>query len=155
VKPLVDHSFLRQLEDHDQGLQLISVHHTGTAGALRELFRFRTEFYRCLTLAPGEDAAILTAGQLRHTIARLVAAGHWHPGDPDIWIVADAGYDGPRLAHLWPACLFRYWCGCAQTVSCAGRPRRMRPTPRAGHAGTAVSSSSATRPPGAIPMPPQ
>jgi hypothetical protein len=51
-------------------------------------------------LAPGEDAATVTAAQLRHTIARLVAAGHWRPGDPDIWIVADAGYDRPRLAHL-------------------------------------------------------
>jgi hypothetical protein len=31
---------------------------------------------------------------------RLIAAGQWQPGDPDIWIVADAGYDGPRLAFL-------------------------------------------------------
>jgi hypothetical protein len=26
--------------------------------------------------------------------------GHWRPGDPDIWVVADAGYDGPRLTYL-------------------------------------------------------
>ncbi|WP_235190808.1 transposase [Amycolatopsis rifamycinica] len=31
---------------------------------------------------------------------RLVAAGHWQPGDPQILLVADAGYDGPRLAHV-------------------------------------------------------
>lgn len=51
-------------------------------------------------LAPGEDAATVTAAQLRQTIERLIAAGHWRTGDPDIWIVADAGYDGPRLAYL-------------------------------------------------------
>jgi hypothetical protein len=51
-------------------------------------------------LAPGEDAATVTAAQLRQVIERLIAAGHWRPGDPDIWIVADAGYDGPRLAYL-------------------------------------------------------
>ena len=31
---------------------------------------------------------------------RLIHAGHWQPGDPKIWILADAGYDGPRLAFL-------------------------------------------------------
>jgi DDE superfamily endonuclease len=229
---LVDHSFLQQTEDHNQGLQLISVHDAGVAGALGELSGFRTEFYRCLTaradalfeltdavlcadgpvhslvelslvgehrrghgslyaalgrgrldierlrwalsavrlpraadgrlvlavditcwlrpeahtspqrilchtygrgkdqhlmipgwpysvvcalesgrsswtapldarrLAPGEDAATATAAQLRQTIERLIAAGHWRTGDPGIWIVADAGYDGPRLAYL-------------------------------------------------------
>ncbi|WP_262402285.1 transposase [Actinomadura sp. CNU-125] len=51
-------------------------------------------------LAPGEDAATVTAAQLRQTIGRLIAAGHWRSGDPDIWVVADAGYDGPRLAYL-------------------------------------------------------
>src|SRR5207248_2858655 len=30
----------------------------------------------------------------------LIAAGHWHQGDPEIWIIADSGYDGPRLAFL-------------------------------------------------------
>ena len=42
----------------------------------------------------------MTAAQLRQTIERLIAAGHWRSGDPDIWLVADAGYDGPRLARL-------------------------------------------------------
>jgi hypothetical protein len=51
-------------------------------------------------LEPGEDAATVTAEQLREVIERLMEAGHWRPGDPDIWIVADAGYDGPRLAYL-------------------------------------------------------
>lgn len=49
-------------------------------------------------LAPGNDAAAVTAAQLRRVVASLMTAGHWQPGDPDILIVADAGYDGPRLA---------------------------------------------------------
>jgi hypothetical protein len=40
---------LRQKEDHNQGLQVISVHDTGHAGALGELSAFRERLYRCLT----------------------------------------------------------------------------------------------------------
>jgi hypothetical protein len=51
-------------------------------------------------LAPGDDAAIVTAGQLRQLVQRLITAGQWCTGDLDILVVADAGYDGPRLAYL-------------------------------------------------------
>ncbi|WP_253795356.1 NF041680 family putative transposase [Kitasatospora paracochleata] len=51
-------------------------------------------------LAPGDDAATVTARQLRELVRRLVDAGQWHTGDPDILVVADAGYDIPRLAFL-------------------------------------------------------
>jgi hypothetical protein len=51
-------------------------------------------------LAPGADAASVTAGQVRDVIDRLITAEQWQPGDPDILLVADAGYDGPRLAHM-------------------------------------------------------
>ncbi|WP_433295942.1 NF041680 family putative transposase [Pseudonocardia sp. CA-142604] len=51
-------------------------------------------------LAPGDDAAAVTATQLRRVITDLITAGQWRPGDPDILIVADAGYDGPRLTFL-------------------------------------------------------
>jgi DDE superfamily endonuclease len=51
-------------------------------------------------LAPGDDAATVTAAQLRDVVARLVAADQWRPGDPDILIVADAGYDASRLSYL-------------------------------------------------------
>lgn len=51
-------------------------------------------------LAPGADAATVTAGQVRDIVGRLVAAGQWQPGDPDVLVVADAGYDAPRLAFL-------------------------------------------------------
>jgi DDE superfamily endonuclease len=53
-----------------------------------------------IRLAPGDDAAMVTAAQLREVVARLVSAGHWSTGDPDILVVADAGYDAPRLAWL-------------------------------------------------------
>jgi len=51
-------------------------------------------------LAPGMDAASVTAGQMRGVIERLIDAGHWRPGDLDIVVVVDAGYDVPRLAFL-------------------------------------------------------
>ncbi|MER7421130.1 NF041680 family putative transposase [Micromonospora peucetia] len=51
-------------------------------------------------LAPGDDAATVTAGQLRQLVQRLITAGQWRTGTPDILIVADAGYDTPRLAYL-------------------------------------------------------
>jgi hypothetical protein len=51
-------------------------------------------------LGPHDDVAEVTARQLRAVIGRLVEAGQWQPGDPDILIVCDAGYDLARLAFL-------------------------------------------------------
>jgi len=51
-------------------------------------------------LAPGADLAVVTARQVRAVVSRLVAAGHWQPGDRMIWVVMDAGYDAARLAWL-------------------------------------------------------
>lgn len=42
----------------------------------------------------------MTANQLRHVIGEIAMTGHWQVGDPDILVVADAGYDCPRLAWL-------------------------------------------------------
>ena len=42
-------------------------------------------------LAPGADLAVVTARQVRAVVSRLVAAGHWQPGDRMIWVVMDAG----------------------------------------------------------------
>ncbi|MEU9371676.1 NF041680 family putative transposase [Streptomyces avermitilis] len=53
-----------------------------------------------LRLTPGDDTATVTARQLRELLQRLIAAGQWQTGDPDILIVADAGYDAPRLGFL-------------------------------------------------------
>jgi DDE superfamily endonuclease len=51
-------------------------------------------------LGPDDDVMAVTAAQLRGVIERLIAAGHWKPGDPGIVIAADAGYSGTRLAWL-------------------------------------------------------
>ncbi|GAA4981688.1 hypothetical protein GCM10025734_02270 [Kitasatospora paranensis] len=51
-------------------------------------------------LEPGADSAAVTAAQLREVLRCVFNAGHWKLGDPPVLIVADAGYDGPRLAWL-------------------------------------------------------
>lgn len=51
-------------------------------------------------LAPGDDLAEVTAAQLRGLVQRLIEAGQWTAGDPEVLVVVDAGYDGPRLAWL-------------------------------------------------------
>ena len=51
-------------------------------------------------LGPADDPTAVTAAQVREVIARLIGAGHWRDGDPDILVVLDAGYDLTRLAWL-------------------------------------------------------
>jgi hypothetical protein len=51
-------------------------------------------------LRPGDDATAVTATQVREVVGRLRQAGHHQPGDADILVVFDAGYDVTRLAHL-------------------------------------------------------
>ncbi len=49
-------------------------------------------------LGPDDDEAEITAAQVREVITRLIDAGHWCDGDPDILVIFDAGYDPMRLA---------------------------------------------------------
>ena len=49
---------------------------------------------------PCDDHTDLAATQLRTVVQTVIAAGHWREGDPEIWIIGDSGYDGPRLAFL-------------------------------------------------------
>src|SRR6266542_1903142 len=49
-------------------------------------------------LGPDDDEAEITAAQVRDVITRLIDAGHWCDGDPDILVIFDAGYDPMRLA---------------------------------------------------------
>ena len=51
-------------------------------------------------LGPHQDATLVTATQLRAMHARLVTAGHWRQGDPEVVVVMDSGYDVTRLAWL-------------------------------------------------------
>jgi hypothetical protein len=59
-----------------------------------------TALLDAVRLGPTDDATAVTADQLRALVGRLTAAGHWCDGDPDILIVADAGYDITRLAFV-------------------------------------------------------
>lgn len=81
MKPLVDNSFLRQSEDHDRGLPLISVHDPGTAGAFGELSRFRIEFYRCSTgradaLFELTDVVLCADGPVRSLVESSLVGKH-------------------------------------------------------------------------------
>jgi len=51
-------------------------------------------------LGPADDATAVTAGQVREVVMRIIDAGQWSDGDPDILVVFDAGYDLTRLAWL-------------------------------------------------------
>jgi hypothetical protein len=59
-----------------------------------------TALLDAVRLGPADDATAVTATQLRDVVDRLITAGHWKPGDPNIVIVADTGYDITRLAHV-------------------------------------------------------
>ena len=59
-----------------------------------------TALLDAIRLQPGCDVAAVTTVQIRQVVERLIAAGHWQPGDPEILVVLDAGYDAPRVAHL-------------------------------------------------------
>jgi DDE superfamily endonuclease len=67
-------------------------------------------------LGPADDATAVTAAQIRGVIGRLIEAGHWRGGDPDILIVFDCGYDLTRLA----------WLPAGLPVEVAGRLRSDR-----------------------------
>jgi hypothetical protein len=47
-----------------------------------------------------DDVTEVTAAQVREVIERLRQAGQWKPGDPDMLVVFDAGYDVTRLAFM-------------------------------------------------------
>ena len=102
-------------------------------------------------LGPADDATGVTAAQVREVVARIIGAGHWHDGDPDILVVFDSGYDLTRLA----------WLLADLPVEIMGRLRSDRvmyfpappvPPGRPGRAGgrpgTGPCSSSPTRRPG-------
>ncbi|MEU7191916.1 transposase, partial [Streptomyces sp. NPDC045369] len=59
-----------------------------------------TQVLDAVRLGPADDAAAVTAGQLRAVLTRLTAAGQWQHGDRNILVVMDAGYDVMRLAWV-------------------------------------------------------
>ncbi|HEX6357528.1 MAG TPA: transposase [Actinophytocola sp.] len=58
-----------------------------------------TALLDAVRLQPGADVAAVTTAQTREVVERLIAAGQWRLGDPEILVVLDAAYDAPRIAH--------------------------------------------------------
>ena len=98
-------------------------------------------------LGPDDDDTEVTAAQLREVVERLIAAGQWRPGDPDILVVLDAGYDVTRLAWLL-ADLPVELVGRLRSTGCCGCPRPSAARDRGRPPSTAPSSRSPTRRPG-------
>ncbi|MFI6937433.1 hypothetical protein [Streptomyces sp. NPDC050287] len=73
----------------------------------------------------------MTTVQLRELVERLVAAGQWKPGDPEVLVVLDAGYDAPGSPTCSAICPSRSSADSAQTVPC-GRPTPPRVYDRKG-----------------------
>ena len=84
-----------------------------------------TALLDAVRLGPHDGATTVTAAQLREVIQRLPHAGQHRPGDPDILIAFDAGYDVTRLAFLL-ADLPVEWLGRLHSdrVFCAPPPPR-------------------------------
>ena len=53
-----------------------------------------------IRIGPDDDLAAVTAAQVREVVTRIIAAGHWRDGDPEILVIFDAGYEPARLAYL-------------------------------------------------------
>src|SRR5690348_15273281 len=59
-----------------------------------------TALLDAVRLGPADDLTVVTAAQVRGVIERIIAAGHWRDGNPDILVIFDAGYEPARLAWL-------------------------------------------------------
>jgi hypothetical protein len=59
-----------------------------------------TALLDAVRLGPADDLTAVTAAQVREVIERIIAAGHWRDGDPDILVIFDAGYEPARLSWL-------------------------------------------------------
>lgn len=69
-------------------------------GALEAGASSWTALLDVVRISPGDDVTAITAAQLRAVIGELIRAGHHRPGEPEVQVVLDAGYDVSRLAWL-------------------------------------------------------
>ncbi|MFJ5621067.1 hypothetical protein [Micromonospora sp. NPDC093243] len=133
--PAVDATYW-QRPDHRSGpcVTPTAAARTSTSRCPAGRIRWWTALLEPQRLAPGDDAATVTAGQLRNIVRRLIATGQWRPGDLEFLVVANAGHDASRLAlPLREGCPCRSSRGCAQTGYCAGRCHFGSPRRSAGH----------------------
>jgi hypothetical protein len=79
---------------------------------------------------------------------RLAVAGAWRPGDGDIILVMDAGYDVTRLAWLLAGLPIVVCARLRSNRMFYGARRLSRPAWAAAAASTATRSSATTRRPG-------
>ena len=59
-----------------------------------------TRLLDAIRIGPDDELTQVTARQVREVVTRIIAAGHWTGGDPDILVIFDAGYEPARLAWL-------------------------------------------------------
>ncbi|MFI2207698.1 transposase [Streptomyces sp. NPDC020192] len=95
-----------------------------------------THVLDAIRLGPSDDAALVTATRLREVVTRLVHAGQWRPGDADILVVMDTGYDVTRLAYVLAGLpvelvgrlrsdrVMLRDAGPRRSTPCGGQPRR-------------------------------
>ena len=80
-----------------------------------------TALLDAVRLGPADDLTTVTAAQVREVTGRIIAAGHWRDGDPDILVIFDAGYE----RRGWPGCCKTCQCRCsagwAPTGCCTSR----------------------------------
>ena len=55
-----------------------------------------------MRLGPTDDATVVTAAQLHGVVERLIHAGQWEPGDPEIFIIVTEPLGEARAKELIP-----------------------------------------------------
>jgi len=106
-------------------------------------------------LGPADDATAVTATQLREVVQRLIGCGHHSPGDPDILIICDAGYDVARLAFVLADLPVQLLGRIRSDRIMLGAVDSGRPAPAAARPATARCSTSKTTSPGHHRRPPR
>nr|WP_229853381.1 transposase [Streptomyces violascens] len=99
-----DRAFCRTFGQGEGKHQVVPGWPYSVVAALETGRTFWTAVLDAVRLEPGADVAAMTTVQIREVIERLIAAGQWCPGDPELLVVLDAGYDAPRSPTCWMAC---------------------------------------------------
>ncbi len=95
--------------------------------------------WNAVRLGPDDDLAAVTAAQVRGVIGQIIAAGHWHDGDPDILVMLQRqGCSRPGRPGCWRTFPCRCRGGWAPTGCCGMRRRPAGPARWARLYGTAA-----------------